>query len=228
MKFLTLLVAFVCALQSHSQFIPVNLKIDGAVGTHFLHSQITPGYAIEKVIPYVYTAGLRYHVKQNFHLRGEIAVNLNRPAHGSNYFRNDYFRTTIGVSADLLRLHLFKTQGQRNASKFGKEKFRLYGFFGIGVSAMINKMRFEPDYNKRIYVYDYMANVVGSIIPTFRFNPYNAIFINASMIGHIRQAYNFDLMYYNDNRGFDGGYMITVLGYSYTPFRSMSSLRNTF
>jgi len=93
---------------------------------------------------------------------------------------------------------------------------------------MINKMRFESDYNKRIYVYDYMVNLCASIIPTYRFNPYHAIFINTSMIGHIRQAYNFDLMGNNDNRGFDGGYMITVLGYSYTPFRSMSGLRNTF
>jgi len=228
MKFLTLLFGLLCAVHSFGQFIPINLKIDAAVGTHYMHSQKTKGYEIEKLVPYAYVGGLRYALTRSFHLRGEVAVNLNRPATGSNYFRNDYFRTTIGVSTDLLHMDFMKTQGQKNAARIGREKFKLYGFVGFGVSAMINKMRFESDYNRRIYVYDYMANFCASIIPTFRFNPYHAIFISTSMIGHIRQAYNFDLMGGNDNRGFDGGYMTTVLGYSYTPFRSMSGMRNVF
>ena len=225
MKILTLFIGLLCAVQMGGQFIPVNLKLDASAGSHFMHSQVTEGYEIEKIIPHVYVGGMRYMLKQNLFLRNEVAVNLNRPAHGSKYFRNDYFRATFGVSTDLLQLNFNKTPGQKNAIQLWHDKFKLYGFVGIGVSAMINKMRFEANYSKRIYVYDYMANLCASLTPTFQINYYNAVFINTMMIGHIRQAYNFDLMGPNDNRGFDGGYMIATLGYSFTPFKSMVGAR---
>jgi hypothetical protein len=225
MKILTLFIGLLCAVQMAGQFIPVNLKLDASAGTQFMHSQITEGYEIEKVIPHVYVGGMRYLLNKNLYLRGELAVNLNRPAEGSKYFRNDYFRTTFGVSTDLLQLHFGKSPGQKNAIRLWHDKFKLFGFVGIGVSAMINKMRFEANYNKRIYVYDYMANLSASLSPTFQINYYHAVFINAMMIGHIRQAYNFDLMGSNYNPGFDGGYMITTIGYSFTPFKSMAGVR---
>jgi hypothetical protein len=70
-----------------------------------------------------------------------------------------------------------------------------------------------------------MANVCAAITPTFQINRYNAVFVRAMMIGHIRQAYNFDLMAANDNRGFDGGFMTINVGYSFTPFQSMAGTR---
>jgi len=119
-------------------------------------------------------------------------------------------------------LQFVKSAGQKNAVHLWQDRIKLYGLVGFGVSAMINKMKFAADYDRRIYVYDYMANFCASLTPTFQINRYNAIFIRATMIGHIRQAYNFDLMGNNDNTGFDGGFMVASIGYSFTPFQSMA------
>jgi hypothetical protein len=183
---------------------------------------MTDGYAMEKIVPQQISVGLDYLLKPNFYLRGETGVNLNRPSDGSLYFRNDYFRATVGVSTNLLQLGLGKTPGQNNAVRLWHDRFKLYGFVGLGVSAMINKVKFAADYESRIYVYDYMANLCASLAPTFQINRYNAVFFRATMIGHIRQAYNSDLMGGNYNRGFDGGFMTLSIGYSFTPFQSMA------
>jgi hypothetical protein len=98
MKILTLFIGLLCAVQMVGQFIPVNLKLDASAGTQFLHSQVTEGYEIEKIIPHVYLGGMSYLLKQNLFLRNEVAVNLNRPADGSKYFRNDYFLSLIHIS----------------------------------------------------------------------------------------------------------------------------------
>jgi hypothetical protein len=189
------------SLHFSGQFIPINVKLDASLGTHFMHSQMTDGYKLEKLIPPSFSGGLSYLIKENLYLRGELGVNLNRAAVGSEYFRNDYFRSTVGVTCDLLKLQLGKTRGQRNAVRLWQDDFKLYGFVGFGLSAMINNMKFPADYNKRIYVYDYMANFCASLTPTFQINRYNAIFLKATMIGHIRQAYNTDMMANNDNNG---------------------------
>jgi len=225
MKFLTFISLILLPYWLAGQFIPINLKIDASAGSHFLHSQVSDGYTIEKMIPQNITGGLNYLLKQNLYLRGEVGVDLNRPAVGSPYFRNDYFRFTTGVSTNLLQLQFVKSAGQENAVHLWQDRIKLYGFVGFGVSAMINKMKFAADYDRRIYVYDYMANFCASLTPTFQINRYNAIFIRATMIGHIRQAYNFDLMGSNDNEGFDGGFMVASIGYSFTPFQSMAGAR---
>lgn len=225
MKFLTFIFIFITPIWVSCQFIPINLKMDLSTGSHFLHSQVTEGYKIEKLLPHNVAGGLSYLLKENLYLRGEVGVDLNRPADGSLYFRNDYFRVTMGVSTNLLQLHFLKTPGQKHAVQLWQDKFKLYGFVGLGVSAMINKMRFSTDYDRRIYIYDYMANFCASLTPTFQINRYNALFVRAMMVGHIRQAYNFDLMGNNDNRGFDGGFMIASIGYSFTPFKSMAGAR---
>jgi hypothetical protein len=225
MKFLTFIALFLAPVLLHCQFIPINLKMDVSAGNHFMHSQKTEGYEIDKAKPHNFAGGLNYLLKENLYLRGEIGVDLNRPADGSLYFRNDYFRVTMGVATNLLQLHFLKTPGQRSAVRLWQDKIKLYGFVGFGVSAMINKMRFTADYDRRIYIYDYMANFCAALTPTFQINRYNAIFVRAMMVGHIRQAYNFDLMGNNDNRGFDGGFMIAGIGYSFTPFKSMAGAR---
>ncbi len=199
--------------------------MDVSAGTMLMHSQITDGYKIEKIIPHNIVGGLHYMLKQNLFLRSEVGVCLNRPAEGSLYFRNDYFRATLGASTDLLSIRLKKKPGQKNSVKLWQDRFKLYGFVGLGVSAMINKMKFPSDYDKRIFVYDYMANFCASITPTFQLNRYNALFVRATMIGHVRQAYNFDLMGANPNEGFDGGFLLVNLGYSFTPFQSMAGTR---
>jgi hypothetical protein len=225
MKFLTFIIIFITPIWVFGQFIPINLKMDVSTGNHFLHSQVTEGYKIEKSMPHNVAGGLNYLLKENLYLRSEVGVDLNRPADGSLYFRNDYFRVTMGVSTNLLQLHYLKTPGQNHAIQLWHDKFKLYGFVGLGVSAMINKMRFSSDYDRRIYIYDYMANFCAALTPTFQINRYNALFVRAMMVGHIRQAYNFDLMGNNDNRGFDGGFMIASIGYSFTPFKSMAGAR---
>jgi hypothetical protein len=225
MKFLTFITILFLPFYLSAQFIPINLKVDASTGNHFMHSQITEGYKINKSMPHNIVGGLNYLLKDNLYLRGEVGVNLNRPDEGSLYFRNDYFRVTMGVSTNLLQLHFLKTPGQKNAVRLWQDRFKLYGFVGLGVSAMINKMRFNADYDRRIYIYDYMANFCAALTPTFQINRYNAVFVRAMMVGHIRQAYNFDLMGNNDNRGFDGGFMIANIGYSFTPFKSMAGAR---
>lgn len=225
MKYLTSFILFISFLQSLGQFVPINLSLDVSGGNHFLHSQITDGYEIEKIVPQHISVGLNYLLKPNFYLRGETGVNLNRPSDGSLYFRNDYFRATVGVSTNLLQLNLLKTPGQKNAVRLWHDRLKLFGFVGFGVSAMINKMKFAADYEERIYVYDYMANLCASLTPTYQINRYNAVFVRATMIGHIRQAYNFDLMGSNYNQGFDGGFMTLSIGYSFTPFQSMVGTR---
>lgn len=225
MKFLTFISLVILPHWLAGQFIPINLKMDVAAGNHFMHSQVTEGYKIEKVIPQNIVGGLNYLLKENLYLRGEVGVDLNRPANGSLYFRNDYFRITTGVSTNLLQLQFLKVPGQRNSVRLWQDRIKLYGFVGFGVSAMINKMKFTADYDRRIYIYDYMANFCASLTPTYQINRYNAVFVRATMIGHIRQAYNFDLMGNNDNRGFDGGFMIANIGYSFTPFQSMAGTR---
>jgi hypothetical protein len=225
MKFLTFIVLIITPLLLSSQFIPINLKVDLSAGNHFMHSQKTDNYEIDKTKPHNIAAGLNYLLKENLYLRGEIGVDLNRPEDGSLYFRNDYFRFTMGVSTNLLQLNFLKTPGQRNAVMLWQDKFKLFGFVGVGVSAMINKMRFSADFDRRIYIYDYMANFCAALTPTFQINRYNAVFARVMMVGHIRQAYNFDLMGNNDNRGFDGGFMIAGIGYSFTPFKSMAGTR---
>jgi len=225
MKFLTFFIALLLVICARAQFVPINLKLDVSAGTQFMHSQITDGYKIEKIVPHNYVGGLNYLLRSNLHLRGEVGICLNRPAEGSLYFRNDYFRATAGIATDLLQISFKKTKGQRNAVRLWQDRFKLYGFVGLGVSAMINKMKFPFDYDKRIYVYDYMANFCAAITPTYQINRYNAVFVRATMIGHVRQAYNFDLMSGNKNPGFDGGFMIVNLGYSFTPFQSMSGAR---
>lgn len=216
---------FFSFLQSFGQFVPVNLKIDFAGGNHFFHSQLTDGYEIEKIVPQHISAGLDYLLRSNLHLRGDVGVNLNRPSDGSPYFRNDYFRATAGVSSNLLQLNLLKAPSQKNSVRLWQDRFKIFGFVGAGVSAMINKVKFATDYEGRIYVYDYMINLCASVAPTYQINKYNALFVRAMMIGHIRQAYNFDLMGGNYNRGFDGGFMTLSIGYSFTPFQSMSGVR---
>ena len=225
MKSLTFIILFCIPFWASSQFVPINLKMDLSAGTMFMHSQITEGYEIEKIIPHNFAGGVHYLLKENFYLRAEVGVCLNRPADGSLYFRNDYFRSTLGVSTDLLRLHFDRKPGQRNSVKLWQDRFKLYGFVGFGVSAMINKMKFPADYDKRIYVYDYMANFCASLTPTFQINRFNAVFARVMMVGHVRQAYNFDLMGPNPNEGFDGGFMLVNLGYSFTPFQSMAGTR---
>jgi hypothetical protein len=212
-------------LHASGQFIPVNVKLDASIGTHFMHSQLSEGAKIEKVIPHSFLGGLSYLLKDNLYVRGELGLNLNRAAVGSIYFRNDYFRSTVGVSADLFKLKFKQTQGQRNAVRLWQDQFKLFGFVGLGMSAMINNMKFPDDYDKKIYVYDYMANFCASITPTYQINRFNAVFVKATMIGHIRQANNFDMLIYQDNLGFDGGFMTFQVGYSFTPFKSMAGTR---
>jgi hypothetical protein len=225
MKSLLLIILLGLTVHFRGQFIPVNVKLDASIGTHFMHSQMTDGYKLEKIIPHSFSGGLSYLLKENLYVRGELGVNLNRAAVGSEYFRNDYFRSTVGVTSDLLKLQFRKTRGQRNAVRLWQDNFKVYGFVGFGLSAMINNMKFPADYNKRIYVYDYMANFCAALTPTYQINRYNAIFLRATMIGHIRQAYNTDMMANNDNLGFDGGFMTMHIGYLFTPFKSMSGAR---
>ena len=225
MKSLLFIIFLALSVDFCGQFIPVNVKLDASVGTHLLHSQLSEGVKMEKVIPHSFSGGLSYLIKENLYVRGELGLNLNRAAIGSVYFRNDYFRSTVGVSTDFLRLQFKKTRGQRNANRLWKDQFKLYGFAGVGISAMINNMRFPDDYNKKIYVYDYMANFCASLTPTYQINRFNAIFLKATMIGHIRQANNFDMLIYQDNLGFDGGFMTLHVGYLFTPFKSMAGTR---
>jgi hypothetical protein len=225
MKSLLFIIFLALSVDFCGQFIPVNVKLDASVGTHLLHSQLSEGVKMEKVIPHSFSGGLSYLIKDNLYVRGELGLNLNRAAIGSVYFRNDYFRSTVGVSTDLLRLQFKKTRGRRNANRIWQDQFKLFGFAGVGISAMINNMRFPDDYNKKIYVYDYMANFCASLTPTYQINRFNAIFLKATMIGHIRQANNFDMLIYQDNLGFDGGFMTLHVGYLFTPFKSMAGTR---
>ena len=225
MKSLLFIIFLALSVDFCGQFIPVNVKLDASVGTHLLHSQLSEGVKMEKVIPHSFSGGLSYLIKENLHVRGELGLNLNRAAIGSVYFRNDYFRSTVGASTDLLNLQFKQTRGRRNANRLWKDQFKLYGFAGVGISAMINNMRFPDDYNKKIYVYDYMANFCASLTPTYQINRFNAIFLKATMIGHIRQANNFDMLIYQDNLGFDGGFMTLHVGYLFTPFKSMAGTR---
>ena len=225
MKSLMLITFLGLTLQFSGQFIPVNVKLDASIGSHFMHSQLSEGVKVEKVIPHSFSGGLSYLLKENLYVRGELGLNLNRAAVGSIYFRNDYFRSTVGVSADLLKLQFKKTKGRRNAVRLWQDQFKLYGFAGFGISAMINNMRFPDDYNKKIYVYDYMANFCASLAPTYQINRFNAVSVKATMIGHIRQANNFDMLIYQDNLGFDGGFMTFHVGYLFTPFKSMAGTR---
>lgn len=225
MKSLLLIIFLVLSSLSWGQFIPVNVKLDASIGTHFMHSQLSEGVKIEKIIPHSFSGGLSYLIKENLYVRGELGLNLNRAAEGSVYFRNDYFRSTVGASTDLLSLRFKQTRGRRNAARLWQDQFKLHGFAGIGISAMINNMRFPDDYQKKIYVYDYMANFCASITPTYQINRFNAVFVKATMIGHIRQANNFDMLIYQDNLGFDGGFMTFHVGYLFTPFKSMAGTR---
>ena len=225
MKSFLLITLLGLSLQFCGQFIPVNVKLDASIGNHFMHSQLSEGVKIEKAIPHSFSGGLSYLLKENFYVRGELGLNLNRAAVGSVYFRNDYFRSTVGVSSDLLKLQFKKTKGRRNAVRLWQDQFKLFGFAGFGISAMINNMRFPDDYNKKIYVYDYMANFCASLTPTYQINRFNAVFVKATMIGHIRQANNFDMLIYQDNLGFDGGFMTFHVGYLFTPFKSMAGTR---
>ena len=225
MKSFLLFIILGIAAHVYGQFIPVNVKLDASLGNHFMHSQLSEGVEIEKVIPHSFSSGLSYLLKENLYVRGELGLNLNRMAAGSVYFRNDYFRSTVGVSMDLLKLQIKKTPGRRNAVRLWQDQFKLYGFAGLGISAMINNMRFPEDYEKKIYVYDYMANFCASISPTYQINRFNAVFVKATMIGHIRQANNFDMLIYQDNTGFDGGFMTLHIGYLFTPFKSMAGTR---
>ena len=225
MKSLLFIIFLALSVDFCGQFIPVNIKLDASVGTHLLHSQLSEGVKIEKVIPHSFSGGLSYLIKNNLYVRGELGLNLNRAAIGSVYFRNDYFRSTVGVSTDLLSLQFKKTRGRSNANRLWQDQFKLYGFAGVGISAMINNMRFPDDYNKKIYVYDYMANFCASLTPTYQINRFNAVFLKATMIGHIRQANNFDMLIYQDNLGFDGGFMTIHVGYLFTPFKSMAGTR---
>jgi hypothetical protein len=225
MKSLLFIIFLALSVDFCGQFIPVNIKLDASVGTHLLHSQLSEGVKIEKVIPHSFSGGLSYLIKNNLYVRGELGLNLNRAAIGSVYFRNDYFRSTVGVSTDLLSLQFKKTRGRSNANRLWQDQFKLFGFAGVGISAMINNMRFPDDYNKKIYVYDYMANFCASLTPTYQINRFNAVFLKATMIGHIRQANNFDMLIYQDNLGFDGGFMTIHVGYLFTPFKSMAGTR---
>ena len=220
MKILTGLWLFVCALSAQAQFIPANLKLDVSSGNHFKHSQVTEGYSIKSKALHHLMGGISYLAKPNLSFRAELSLDMNRPEAGSSYLKNDYFRTSFGVSADLLQLRFKQSSEFKNAARLWQDKFKVHGFVGIGVGAMVNKVKFDRDYNRPIFLYDYMFNVVGSIIPTYYFNRYTAVFARVAMIGHIKQAYNFDMMDYNPNPFFDGGYMNLGIGLSFTPFKS--------
>ena len=156
----------------NGQFIPVNLKLDVSAGNHFMHSQLGDGYNIKQSALHNIMGGMSYLLKSNLSFRSELAVDMNRPDAGSNYFKNDYFRSTFGISTDLLQIRLKSTDGFKNAARLWQDKFKIHGFFGIGLSAMVNKVKFDTDYGKKIFLYDYMFNVTGSIMPTYYFNRY--------------------------------------------------------
>lgn len=225
MKYLIGLCFMFCFASGWAQFIPANIKIDASLGNHFKHSQITDGYRIKQDAPHNLLLGLSYLFRNNLSFRGEAAADLNRPADGSLYFKNDYFRTTFGVSADILQIRLKSSEEFKNAARLWQDKFKVHGYFGIGLSAMVNKMKYDADYGKKIFLYDYMLNFTGSLMPTYYFNRYTSVFLRISMTGHIRQAYNFDLMDYNPNDGFDGGFMNAGIGFAFTPFKSMLGAR---
>jgi hypothetical protein len=220
MKILTGLLFTMCVFGMQAQFIPANLKLDISSANHFKHSQLTEGYAIKTSALHNLMGGISYFVRPNLSFRSELSLDMNRPEGGSAYLKNDYFRTTFGVSADLLQIH-FKQSGEfKNAARLWQDKFKVHGFVGLGVGAMVNKVKFPREYDKPIFLYDYMFNVVASLMPTYYFNRYTAVFARIAMIGHIKQAYNFDMMDYNPNPLFDGGFMNLGIGLSFTPFKS--------
>lgn len=225
MKHLASIVFLIAFSHVHAQFIPANLRLDISTGNHFMHSQLGDGYKIKTAAAHNLMGGMSYLLKTNLSFRSELAIDMNRPYAGSNYFKNDYFRSTFGLSTDLLQIRFKRTDGFKNAARLWQDKFKLHGFFGIGLSAMVNKVKFDVDYEKKIFLYDYMFNVTGSLMPTYYFNRYTSIFLRVSMIGHIRQAYTFDLMNYNPNPFFDGGFMNCGLGMAFTPFKSMVGAR---
>lgn len=220
MKYLTGLLLILCCIAAQAQFIPANLKLDISAGNHFKHSQMTDGYAIKTSALHNVTGGLTYAFRTNLSFRSEFSLDMNRPQGGSAYFKNDYFRTTFGVSTDLLQIRFSQSGEFKNAARLWQDKFKVHGFLGVGAGAMVNKVKFDREYDKTIFLYDYMFNVVGSIMPTYYFNRYTAVFARVAMIGHIKQAYKFDMMDYNPNPFFDGGFMNIGLGFSFTPFKS--------
>ena len=225
MKYLTGLFFIFCFIGMRAQFIPANLKLDISSGNHFKHSQLTEGYSIKTSALHNMVAGISYLAKPNLSFRSEFSLDMNRPGEESSYLKNDYFRATFGVSADLLQIR-FKQSGEfKNAARLWQDKFKVHGFVGIGAGAMVNKVKFDREYDKSIFLYDYMFNVVGSIMPTYYFNRYTAVFARVAMIGHIKQAYNFDMMDYNPNPFFDGGFMNLGIGLSFTPFKSNMGAR---
>jgi len=225
MKYLASIVFLIAFCQIHGQFIPANLKLDISTGNHFMHSQLGEGYKIKAAAAHHVMGGMCYLIKTNVSFRSELAIDMNRPDAGSNYFKNDYFRSTFGLSTDILQIRFKRTEGFKNAARLWQDKFKVHGFLGFGLSAMVNKVKFDVDYGKKIFLYDYMFNVTGSLMPTYYFNRYTSIFLRVSMTGHIRQAYTFDLMNYNPNPFFDGGFMNCGFGISFTPFKSMVGAR---
>lgn len=221
MKYLACLSLILTQYFAQGQFIPSNLKLDFSAGNHFNHTQLADGYHIKTIALHNLMGGMTYMLKSNLSLRSEFAVDMNRPTSESLYLKNDYFRATIGVSSDLLDIRLKRTEGFKNAARLWQDKFKLIGFFGIGVSTMVNKVKFDEDYGNKIFLYDYMYNVTGSITPTYYLNRYTSVFLRVSMIGHIRQAYTFDLMDYNPNPFFDGAFMTCGAGLAFTPFKSV-------
>ncbi|MFN5621808.1 MAG: hypothetical protein ACK478_10930 [Flavobacteriales bacterium] len=220
MKYLTCLFLVICFFEVEAQLIPANLKLDISTGNHFNHSQLTEGHTIKSSALHNLMAGFSYAFKPNLSFRSELSMDMNRPNSGSAYFKNDYFRTSFGVSADLLQIRFSQSGEFKNAARLWQDKFKVHGFLGIGVGAMVNKVKFDREYDKTIFLYDYMFNVVGSIMPTYYFNRYTAVFARLAMIGHIKQAYKFDMMDYNPNPSFDGGFMNFGIGISFTPFKS--------
>ena len=83
MKSFLLITLLGLSLQFCGQFIPVNVKLDASIGNHFMHSQLSEGVKIEKAIPHSFSGGLSYLLKENFYVRGELGLNLNRAAVGS-------------------------------------------------------------------------------------------------------------------------------------------------
>ena len=218
-KLFVVLALFTSISVANAQFSLPKVKIDGAIGNHFLHSQLTPGYDISNRPFNAFALGFSYMESKKISYRIDLGADLNRTAKNSLFLKNDYYRITFAVGNDLLN-YVYRTFKDKEVirPKY-MENLQLYGFVGIGVSSMVNKLKYAKNEPRIDIPYDYMANVTFGLMPTYRFNPLMSVFMKFNVVTHIRQAYNSDMTYYNPNKGFDGAFMNFSVGFSIRPFR---------
>ncbi|APG63866.1 hypothetical protein LPB136_13580 [Tenacibaculum todarodis] len=194
-KIVLLLVVVFCTMTEANAQEFNQWSIDLGVGVHKPVFPLSSGYGTDTPDFWQANIGGRYMINEKFGLRVDFGFNQFSEADGGKPFDTDYYRGTIEGVVNAGEILGFRDWTQR---------INLLIHGGVGLSDL---KAYQPNAPK-----DRMINVVFGVTPQVKLTDRVALFLDASVVGHLYQNISFDGNGRTSRNGFNGGLFNASVG----------------